>query len=98
MIEHNHIFKICKIDGLVRVHFKGSLLYVSPVEDLIDRMRKCPVDVSFDLFLFSEILEYNDSISNNSFDFSKEFLYFAKECRDDRQESFGARKSFSKYD
>ena len=73
------IFEIILDDGYLKIFKDNELLYISKMENIIERMNMLKANISFDLFVFSEILEFNDSIVNNVFYFSKAFLLFAKE-------------------
>lgn len=73
------VFKVKLKGDLLKVFANSELIYCSRLINIVKRMNLVGKSVSFDLFIFSEILEYNDTIINNSFEFSKEFLYFAKE-------------------
>lgn len=72
-------FKVNLKGDLLQVRANGDLIYCSVLYQIVKRMGGINKSVSFDLFIFSEILEFNDNYTQDSFEFSKAFLYFAKE-------------------
>lgn len=72
-------FKVSLKGDLLRVQANDELIYISRMYEIVRRMRQISMSVSFDLFIYGEILEYNDSYVRDSFEFSKAFLNFAKE-------------------
>ena len=84
-MSNENVFQIfLKGDTLV-VLFNNNLLYLSKMKNIINSMNSINTSVSFDLFVFSDIVEFNDEILKYSFEFSKEFLDFAKECNNGHQ-------------
>ena len=85
-MEDNIVFKVFLKGDVLIVKHNNNLLYSSRMIEIVKRIKSLSKSVGFDLFVFSEILEFNDSIINMSFEFSKAFLYFAKEYN--RYESY----------
>jgi hypothetical protein len=84
-MSSENVFQIFLKGNTLVVLFNNNLLYMSKMNNIIKSMASINTSLSFDLFVFSDILEYNDEILNYSFEFSKEFLDFAKECNNGRQ-------------
>ena len=71
-------FKVISKGDTLKVLANNELIYCSTLYEIVKRMGGCK-STSFDLFIFSEILEYNDNYIQDSFEMSKAFLNFAKE-------------------
>jgi len=72
-------FAIKLVNSNIEIYENSKLIYCSKLNDIIDRMKESNTNKSLDIFIFSEICEFNDDYSTNEFEFTKEFLLFAKE-------------------
>lgn len=78
-MEEPCIFVVKQKYDRIMVYFNGSLLYASVIYQIVKRMNATGYKCSFDLFIFEEILEFNEEIAILTYEFCKAFLYFAKE-------------------
>ena len=72
-------FAMKLVNSNIEIYEDDKLIYSSNLDDIINRMKESNTKKSLDSFIFSEICEFNNDYTNNEFEFTKEFLLFAKE-------------------